>query len=46
MKRSILLNILDKFNLTEENSFVLEEYGHCQSVDAFISIVQGQKLNR
>ncbi|NLX62322.1 MAG: 3-oxoacyl-ACP synthase [Tissierellia bacterium] len=46
MKRSILLNILDKFNLTEENSFVLEEYGHCQSADAFISIVQGQKLNR
>lgn len=46
MKRSILLNILEQFNLTEENSFVLEEYGHCQSADAFISLVEGGKLNR
>jgi len=46
MKRSILLNILEKFNLTEENSYVLEDYGHCQSADAFISVVQGKKLNR
>ncbi|SDX64916.1 3-oxoacyl-ACP synthase [Tepidimicrobium xylanilyticum] len=46
MKRSILLNILEQFNLTEENSFVLEDYGHCQSADAFISIVEGRRLNR
>ncbi|GFN35308.1 3-oxoacyl-ACP synthase [Tepidimicrobium xylanilyticum] len=46
MERSILLNILEQFNLTEENSFVLEDYGHCQSADAFISIVEGRRLNR
>ncbi len=46
MKRSILSNILDKYNLTEENSFVLEEYGHCQSADAFISLTEGYKKGR
>lgn len=46
MKRSILMNILEKYNLTEENSFVLEEYGHCQSSDAFISLVEGYKNGR
>ncbi len=46
MKRSILNHILDRFNLTEENSFVLENYGHCQSADAYISILEAQKLNR
>lgn len=46
MKRSILLKILEKFNLNEENSFVLEDYGHCQSADAYISLVEGSKLGR
>lgn len=46
MKRSILENILNKFNLTEENSFVLEDYGHCQSADAFISLMEGCNLGR
>lgn len=46
MKRSLLQGILSGFGLTEENSFVLEEYGHCQSSDAFISLVEGQKLGR
>ncbi len=46
MKRSLLLNILDEFGMTEENSFVLEEFGHCQSSDAFISLLEGQKLGR
>lgn len=46
MKRSLLQNVLGKFGLTEENSFVLEEYGHCQSADAFISLVEGEKLGR
>lgn len=46
MKRSILMNILEKYNLTEENSFVLEEYGHCQSSDAFISLMEGYKKGR
>ena len=46
MKRSILMSILEKYNLTEENSFVLDEYGHCQSSDAFISLVEGYKKGR
>ncbi|MGD9568752.1 MAG: 3-oxoacyl-ACP synthase [Sedimentibacter sp.] len=46
MKRSILMNILGKYNLTEDNSFVLEEYGHCQSSDAFISLMEGYKRGR
>ncbi len=46
MKRSILTRILSAFELTEENSFVLEEYGHCQSADCFISLMEGVKTNR
>lgn len=46
MKRSLLQGILQDYGLTEENSFVLEEYGHCQSADAFISLHEGQKLGR
>ncbi len=46
MKRSILLNILAYFSLTEENSVVLEEFGHCQSSDAFLSLAEGLRLGR
>ena len=46
MKRSILNNVLSEFNLKEENSFVLEKFGHCQSADAYISIKEGNKLGR
>jgi 3-oxoacyl-[acyl-carrier-protein] synthase-3 len=46
MKKSILLNVLEKFGLKEDNSFVLEEYGHCQSADAYISLVEGERLGR
>ncbi len=46
MKRSILNNILSYFQLNEENSFVLENYGHCQSADSFISLSEGEKLGR
>ncbi len=46
MKRSILEDILGYFRLTEDNSFVLEDYGHCQSADAFISVIEGEKLGR
>ena len=46
MKRSILDRILEHFRLTEENSFVLEEYGHCQSADAFIALERGLALGR
>lgn len=46
MKRSLLQGILKGYDLTEDNSFVLEEYGHCQSADAFISLYEGEKLGR
>lgn len=46
MKRSILLNILEYFGLNEENSVVLEEFGHCQSADAFLSLAEGVRLGR
>ena len=46
MKRSILNHLLGHFNLTEENSFVLEEFGHCQSADAFLSLMEGEKCGR
>lgn len=46
MKRSILNQMLAAFDLSEENSFVLEEYGHCQSADCFISLMEGVKSGR
>jgi 3-oxoacyl-[acyl-carrier-protein] synthase-3 len=46
MKKSMLNMILDKFDLTDQQSFILEDYGHCQSADAFISLVEGVKLGR
>lgn len=46
MKRSILLKILAHFNLTEEQSYILDHYGHCQSADAYIALVEGSKLGR
>lgn len=46
MKRSILVHMLEYFNLTEENSFVLENYGHCQSADSYFSLYEGMKAGR
>ncbi|MDD3917415.1 MAG: 3-oxoacyl-[acyl-carrier-protein] synthase III C-terminal domain-containing protein, partial [Synergistaceae bacterium] len=46
MKRSILETMLASFGLSEENSFVLEDYGHCQSADAFIALQNGESLGR
>lgn len=46
MKRSILAHILDHFGLKEENSFILEDYGHCQSADAYIALAEAAKLGR
>ncbi|MEG2679456.1 MAG: 3-oxoacyl-[acyl-carrier-protein] synthase III C-terminal domain-containing protein, partial [Oscillospiraceae bacterium] len=43
MKRSILTYLLGEFGLTEDNTFVLEEYGHCQSADCFISLAEGAR---
>jgi len=41
MKRSILVDLLDRFGLTESNTYLLEKYGHCQSADCFISLLRG-----
>jgi 3-oxoacyl-[acyl-carrier-protein] synthase-3 len=46
MKKSMLDEILNEYGLTEENSFILQDYGHCQSADAFISIVEGIENGR
>ncbi|WP_352420483.1 3-oxoacyl-ACP synthase [Proteiniborus sp.] len=46
MKRSILNMILKNFNLTEEQSYVLENYGHCQSADAYIALLEAERLGR
>lgn len=46
MKKSISTMILDHFGLQEDNTFLLEEYGHCQSADVFISLQEGEKLGR
>lgn len=46
MKSSILNYLLGQFGLGEDNTFVLDEYGHCQSADCFISLVEGEKRGR
>ena len=42
MKRSILAELLSRFGLTEANTHILEEYGHCQSADCFIALARGE----
>lgn len=46
MKKSMLTGLLNHFNLTEEKSFLLEDYGHCQSADCFLSIEEGLRHGR
>ncbi len=46
MKSSILHHILDQFNMTPEQSFILKNFGHVQSADAYISVYEGLKLGR
>ena len=46
MKKSMLVGQLKHFNLTEEKSFLLEDYGHCQSADCFLSIEEGLRHGR
>lgn len=46
MKKSMLVGLLDHFGLTEDKSFLLEDYGHCQSADCFISIEEGLRHSR
>ncbi len=46
MKKSMLLGILDHFGLSEEKTYLLEDYGHCQSADCFLAIEQGLRHGR
>lgn len=46
MKKSMLVGLLDHFGLTEDKSFLLEDYGHCQSADCFISMEEGLRHGR
>lgn len=46
MKMSILQQILDEFNMTPEQSFLLKNFGHVQSADAYIAVYEGLKLGR
>lgn len=46
MKKSILNLILGEFGMTEEQSFILKNFGHVQSGDAYIAIHEGLKLKK
>lgn len=46
MKKSMLIGLLDHFGLSEDNSFLLEDYGHCQSADWFLSVEEGLNHGR
>ncbi len=37
MKKSFLDELLSEYGLGEDSSFILNDYGHCQSADAFIA---------
>lgn len=46
MKSSILNYMLEQFNMTPEQTFILKNFGHVQSADAYISLHEGLKLGR
>ncbi len=46
MKKSFLDGILDRYNLDSNGSFLLNNYGHCQSADAYIAVKKGVKMGR
>lgn len=46
MKKSMLTGLLNHFHLTEEHSFLLEDYGHCQSADCYLAIQEGLRHGR
>ncbi|GAB6171306.1 hypothetical protein JCM15765_07840 [Paradesulfitobacterium aromaticivorans] len=45
MKNSILHHVLSQFNMTPEQSFILKNFGHVQSADAYISLSMWVELN-
>ena len=46
MKKSMLMGLLGHFGLPEEKSFLLEDYGHCQSADCFLAMEEGLRHDR
>jgi 3-oxoacyl-[acyl-carrier-protein] synthase-3 len=46
MKSSILKNILDRLGLREDQTYILEDFGHCQSADAYVALIEGEKAGR
>lgn len=46
MKKSILNLILGEFGMNEEQSFILKNFGHVQSADAYIAVHEALKLGR
>lgn len=46
MKKSMSNLLLDHFALKPENTYLLEEYGHCQSADCFIAVKKAVEVGR
>ncbi len=46
MKSSILEGILGRLGLGLDDTYVLEDFGHCQSADAYIAMIEGAKAGR
>jgi 3-oxoacyl-[acyl-carrier-protein] synthase-3 len=46
MKKSILNLILGEFGMKENQSFILKNFGHVQSADAYIAVHEGLNLGR
>lgn len=46
MKSSILNTILERLNMNINQSYILKDFGHVQSADAYISLYEGLKLDR
>ena len=46
MKSSILNYLLEQLGMTPNQSFILQNFGHVQSADAYISLYEGFRLGR
>ncbi len=46
MKSSILDKILEHLDMNSNQTYILKDFGHVQSADAYISLYEGLKINR
>lgn len=46
MKKSMLQGLLDHLGLPGDKTFLLEDYGHCQSADVFLAMEEGLRHGR